>query len=30
MGVPREADVSNPDNRERSKANHQAGTELCV
>ena len=30
MGSAKKADVSNPDNRDWSKVNHQARTELCV
>jgi len=30
MGVPSEADAGNPPQADWSKANHQAGTELCV
>jgi len=30
MSAPSEADVSNPDNRDWLKANHQARTELCA
>ena len=29
-GCAKEAGVSNPDNRERSKPNQQTGTELCT
>ncbi len=30
MGAPSEADVSNPPQADRLKANHQTRTELCV
>jgi len=30
MSAPGKANIGNPDNPERAKANHQHGTEPCV